>query len=284
MHSFDHKNMMKNITILGVNISQITKKEAIETVGNWLSVPRVSSHFIATPNPEMLVLTQKDKEFRDVLNKADLAIPDGIGLVWASKLLNLTNKTNKSNSTNNYLKERISGTDLMLSLCQLAAQKGYTVGLLGAREGVAEKTAETLKREFPGIKIKFAVSEISPSRSPFGHLEGVLRCDFLFVAYGAPKQEKFIYDLKIESRKWKVEPSSILRFKVAMGVGGAFDLISGKIKRAPKLMQNLGLEWLWRLGQEPKRIKRIWTATVVFPWLVVKSFFKSQPQSDDTSD
>ncbi len=247
--------MKTKITILAVDISQITKKESVKTVEGWLSSPRVKPHFIVTPNPEMLVLAQKDKEFYEILNSADLAIPDGIGLVWASQ---------------NKLTERVSGTDLMLDLCELASQKGYTIGLLGAGEGVAKKTAEALKKKFPGIKIKFAVSETSElsagfARPPLANARGGLikGVDLLFIAFGAHKQEKWI-------NTHLTANSHQLKAKVYMGVGGAFDLISGKIKRSPKMMRDMGLEWLWRLVQEPKRIKRIWTATIVFPLLVLK--------------
>lgn len=241
------KNMTDKINILGVDISQISKTGAINAVGEILSKKKGKSFFIVTPNPEMLVFSQKNKEFKDILNQADLAIPDGVGLLWAS---------------NNLLKERVSGTDLMLDLCNMANQKGYSIGLLGAKEEVAKKTAEVLKSQFPGLRISFSVSEVSDLKSKDNH-----SCDLLFVAFGAPKQEKWIY-------KQLTANSQELKANVYMGVGGAFDLISGKIKRAPKFLQDLGLEWFWRLVQEPKRIKRIWTASVVFPWLVVKSRFK----------
>lgn len=276
---------MKKVNILGVGISKITEREALETVGNWLS-HHSGPKFLVTPNPEMLVLAQKDKEFRDILNRADMAVPDGTGLVWASKLVGKTET----------LYERVSGIDLVLSLCALSAQKGYTIGLLGGREGVAEKTKEVLEKRFSGIKIVFSVSGISPSRSPCGHLEGVQRCDLLFVAFGAPKQENFLWN-QIKYQNSGVNPRHyqrqsaldrgntqtitqtnadkiVINFRVGMGVGGSFDFISGKIKRAPKILQNLGLEWLWRVICEPKRIKRIWTATVVFPWLVFKIHLK----------
>ncbi len=313
--------MTDSVTILGVEISKITKEKAVKTVDSWLrhSGQARMTQYIVTPNPEMLVLAQKDQEFQNILNSADMAIPDGAGLVWASKILNkLKTKTQNFKTTNvipaqagiyknnEVLEERVSGTDLMLALCGLAAQKGYAIGLLGAGGGVAQKVSEALKKKFPGIKIKFAVSDFSQLSTdssvipdlignPYNnyHMDSRLRgndkegkvarndeifVDLLFVAFGAPKQEKWIfnqvsgfrYQVSGKQKRSELTPKTYhLKANVYMGVGGAFDLISGKIKRAPKFMQNFGLEWFWRLIQEPARIKRIFTATIVFPWLVL---------------
>ncbi len=251
------------ITILGVGISQITLENALKTIEKRLNNDHTTKvYFIATPNPEMLVLASQDRQFRHVLNSADLAIPDGIGLVWATKLLGIKELRNPG------IMERVAGVDLMLELCRMAAVKDYSIGLLGAGEGVAEKTAEVLKRKFPGLKIAFSISDLSNLRNQ-GDLE-IRSCDLLFVAFGAPKQEEFINKLQISNIKYQI--------KVAMGVGGAFDLISGKLKRAPKVWQSLGLEWLWRLIQEPMRLGRIINATIVFPYLVLKERILSKLQ------
>ncbi len=224
---------MNKVTILGVNISQIKTEQAIETVDKWMQ--EKARRYIVTPNPEILVLAQKDNEFKEILNKADMAIPDGAGLLWA----------------NSNLKERVSGTDLMIELCDLAEKKEYVVGLFGARGNVCQQTIKKLKLSYP----KLQISDLNNLSNPSD-----ISVDLLFVAFGAPKQEKFIYNQKIA--------------RVAMGVGGAFDLISGKIRRAPKWMQNTGFEWLWRLMMEPRRLKRIITAIIIFPYLIIKSKIK----------
>ncbi len=280
------------ITVLGVKISCLSRKNALNAVSDWLLADSRRSYFIVTPNPEMLVLAQSDALFKHILNSADLAIPDGAGLVIASKLQNLTNNlqliTNNKNiyvssHKSSVISSRVSGIDLMLDLCQMAAKNDHTVGLLGAQPGVAQKTAEVLKKKYPGLKIKFAVSEISdlkkidPSASLRVNSSRSLRVDLLFVAYGAPKQEKLIaklisnHQLTMTNHQSPINNDQNPKAKIYMSVGGAFDLISGRVKRAPLFIQKIGLEWLFRLCQESWRIKRIWTAVAVFPCLVFKS-------------
>lgn len=202
--------------VLGVKIDDITMAEVLERVKGWLS--KSGKHYIVTPNPEFLVAAQEDLVFRNILNDADLSIPDGVGLKLSGKI-----------------KNTVYGTDLMEELVAVANEKGFTVGLLGGSKGVAEKCRECLRKKYPKIKIVFAESG--------GEVDE--RCDILFVAFGHIKQEKWIAN---NLRKMPV--------KVAMGVGGAFDYISGKIPRAPVWIRNLGFEWLFRLIVQPWRIKR----------------------------
>lgn len=242
------------INILGVLIDNLKKIEALEVAEKFLIDGR--QHYIVTPNPEMVVAAKKDKEFLEILNKADLAVPDGFGLILASRYLRRP------------LQEKIHGVDLMTDICRLAEQKNYSVYLLGGEEGIASKTAEKLQKLFSSLKIAGAESggkmEISDSRFKISDLiEKINNAnpDVLFVAFGAGKQEKFI------AENLDKMPS----IKIAMGVGGAFDFISGKVKRAPKWMRKIGLEWLWRFFIEPWRWKRIFTATIKFSWLVIKN-------------
>lgn len=236
------------IDILGVKIDKITAIETIERIGQFLRSN--SSHYIITANPEMAVEAQKDEEFRKIINNADLVVPDGFGLILASKILYGKNR----------LTERISGIDLIFEIAKNFGND-YKIFLLGGKESVAKITAEKLKEKFPEIKIAgfFGgdASEIGDSAAILA--VNVASPDILFVAYGAPKQEKWI------ARNLKKMPS----VKLVMGVGGAFDIISGRIKRAPLWMRRFGLEWLWRLIQEPRRIGRIYNATIKFLWLVL---------------
>jgi len=242
--------------ILGVRIDNLSLSEILNKVESFLSDNK--QHYIVTSNPEFLVKAQKDEEFKNILNQADLSIPDGVGLVLASLLLG------------ERIKERIAGVDLMEAICKKAVQKKWPVFLFGAGPGVAEKTGGKLAKKYLGLQITGIHSpyfgfenDIQENQKIIG-LINKSKTDVLFVALGAPKQEKWIYE------NLKRIPS----VKLAIGVGGSFDFISGNVKRAPKLIRDLGLEWLWRLILQPWRIKRIFNAVVVFPLLVLKEKLK----------
>lgn len=241
--------------ILGVKIDDVSREETVKKVGQWIG-RRVKKKFIATINPEFLVLASGDKEFKRILNKADLRVVDGFGLKLMSGFK---------------IKHRVTGIDLVWRLSQEASRKNWPVGLIGGEAGAAQAAGEVLKQEYPSLKIAFAIDggeadwylrrsgkKLKNSKGKSGE------CDVLFAAFGAVKQEKFIYGL-IAGK----EP--MINFEVGIGVGGAFNFIAGKVSRAPLWTRNLGLEWLYRFIQEPKaRIKRIIRAVVIFPLLVLK--------------
>lgn len=224
--------------VLGVGFSTASKSEVLEYIIKNLT----SKYFVVTPNPEILVMANKDIEYKKVLNKAKLALPDGMGVIWASKILGVS------------LKGKITGVDLVQGLCGEVSKRPITVSFLGGRPTVAEKAAECLKKRHFGLKIRFTGSEISN----FSKLKGT---DILFVAFGSPKQEF-----------WIEKNLKRLPVKVAIGVGGAFDMISGRVPRAPVWLQNLGFEWLFRLMVEPWRIKRQ-LSLLIFVFLVLKEKF-----------
>ncbi len=224
--------------ILDVKIDNLTIDEILIKIDGFLESEE--SHYIVTLNPEFLVKAQKDKEFKDILNNADLAIPDGVGLIFASYILNQP------------IKERVTGVDLMEKICYRSAQMNWSVFLMGSNPGIAEKAAENLRKKYQGLKIKAGLEEVNGQP------------EILFVALGAPKQEKWIND----------NLNKFSSIKLAIGIGGAFDFISGNIKRAPKFLRAIGLEWLWRFGCQPWRIKRIFNALIKFPWLVIKNVVK----------
>lgn len=211
-----------NKIILGVKINDVNMSEALEIVHGWLK--KSGKHYIVTPNPEFIMTAQKDLEFKKILNDADLSIPDGAGLKLSGKI-----------------KNTVTGVDFMEKLVERSSDWGVTIGLLGGRDGVANKTFECLQKKYPRIKIDNA--------SP----------DLLFVALGAPKQEK-----------WITQNLPKLKVKVAMGVGGAFDYISGRVSRAPIGLRTLGLEWLFRLIVQPWRIKRQ-LKLLQYLWLLTRS-------------
>ena len=247
---------MDKVEILGVKIDNLSLQEVLEKVGNFLESK--NKYFIVTANPEFLVAAKKDKNFKDILNYADIAVADGVGLVYAAKFLG-------------HKLQRITGVDLFGFLCELAEKTDTPVYLLGAGEGVAQQTAEVLKQNFPNLKIVGAESgglilSNGETQTANGNAEIINRINLakpkiLFVALGQVKQEKWIF-------KHLDQLSSV---KVAVGVGGTFDFVAGTVARAPELMRNLGLEWLYRLIQEPGRAKRIFNATVIFSFSVLKN-------------
>lgn len=264
---------MKPIKILGVKVNNLTMSETIKMLDNFIITRK--HHQIITLNPEIVISAQKNQEVREIINNANLVIPDGTGLLWAAKF------------TGQKLSERVAGIDLIWQLARLANQKSYSIYLLGADPGVAKQTAEILCKEFPRLRIA-GYSQASPSlknekieyKFPYNIRQTDIKAskinidlrivenirqtrpDILLVAYGHPKQELFI------SRYQK-----LLNVPVMMGVGGSFDFISGGARRAPRIFQKLGFdlwgfEWLWRFFTQPWRIKRIFTAIVIFPWKV----------------
>ena len=242
------------IRLLGVPIDALRRDEALDRVRIFFDG---GSHLIATPNPEMLVMAHKDAGFREALGSADLALADGFGLVLMARL------------RGQRIPERITGVDFLTDIAGLCAAREKRVFLLGAGEGVARAAAEALGKRFPALIIAGAASGGTLRQDNEGvyHIDDktmgdlkVASPDVLFVAFGHGKQELWITQHLPEL------PS----VRVAMGVGGAFDFIAGKIVRAPKAMRAVGLEWLWRLIREPRRLGRIWTAVAVFPWLVLR--------------
>jgi N-acetylglucosaminyldiphosphoundecaprenol N-acetyl-beta-D-mannosaminyltransferase len=223
--------MIKSVSLLKTNISYITIDSGLEEVVKWLKNGD-KKYKIFTPNPEILTLTTKNPDFLHILNSADLALPDGSGLVFASKILGKP------------LLGRVSGVDFMQKLCEVSSKNGFTIGLIGGRQGIAVKASECLQKLYPKLKIAFAEAwnpEISVDRI----LHEKIPLDILFVAYGQGKQEFWIH-----------QNLDKIPVKVAMGVGGAFDYFSGRIPRAPQCMRDHGLEWLYRLLRQPWRLKR----------------------------
>jgi N-acetylglucosaminyldiphosphoundecaprenol N-acetyl-beta-D-mannosaminyltransferase len=236
MKSFD------KIFLLGVGFTDANKDEVLEYIVTGLQ-KQSEKYYIVTPNPELLVIASSNSEYKKTLNQAKLALPDGIGVMLAGKLLGKP------------LRERIHGVDLVEMLCKEVSKKPITVGFLGAGPNVAVKTAECLREKYPDLKISFTETEWKNEKK-------YPETDILFVAFGSPKQEI-----------WIAENLNILPAKVVVGVGGTFDFISGKVRRAPIFMRELGLEWLFRLIIQPWRIKRQ-LKLIKFIGLVLKERFK----------
>lgn len=224
--------MFKKKSILGIGFTNAKEDEILEYILQSLEKYR-QRYFIVTPNPEILILARNDTNYKKILNSAKIALPDGIGVMIAGKILG------------KQLWEKITGIDLVESLCRAVEEKPITVGFLGAGPGIAEQTAECLKKKLPTLKVVFAESGSPDDKTVQIIKDQKKEIDILFVAFGSPKQEIWIY-----------ENLDKLPVKIAIGVGGAFDFLSGKVKRAPFWIRKAGFEWLFRLINQPWRIKR----------------------------
>jgi N-acetylglucosaminyldiphosphoundecaprenol N-acetyl-beta-D-mannosaminyltransferase len=231
--------------ILGVRLDQATWAdidrfcvEALESIG---------AHQIVTLNGEIALLATKRADLAAAINQADLVIADSTNMAWAGRRAGLDIPT------------RTPGSDLVWRLAALAEQHGKGLFLLGGQEGVAEDAAKALQGHFPKLVIH-GYSSANPATSESVTAVAEAEADIVLVAYGAPKQEI-----------WIAENKDALGAKLLVGVGGTFDMLSGRLKRAPGWVQSLSLEWLWRFLQQPSRIGRIWRAVVVFPLKVLMS-------------
>lgn len=257
---------MEKQEILGVQFDNLNKDEVLEKIKRFLESKK--QYYIVLPYSEFLVRAKRDLGFREILNNADLCIAEGMGPVFASKLLGKP------------LKGRITGVELIEALCVIPTQDspasaaGRTVlgwdwrtFLFGGKNDVADEAAKTLMETGHGV---VGMIHGENYQDPARHREiidtiNAVAPQILFVALGSPKQEQWIVE----------NLSKLPSVKVAIGVGGAFDFISGRRKRAPRVLQNIGLEWLWRLAHEPRRFPRIINATVVFPSLVIFELLKN---------
>lgn len=245
--------------ILGVKIDRVNFSQTLGIIENFIKEKR--PHQVVTVNPEFIVQAQKDIKFKKILNQADLSVADGIGLLWADP----------------GLPERVTGVDLTWALTELSSEKKYSIYLLGAEPGVAKKAAMVLQSKYSKLKIWADSGGQLDDIFYVGHPEADAKSaegsridnkffqdirskkpDILLVAFGTPKQEK-----------WIAKHLNKLKIPVVMGVGGTFDFIAGVQKRAPKWMRKISLEWFYRLLRQPRRFHRIWNAVVVFPWLYI---------------
>jgi len=227
--------MGKTIELFGVWFSRVSLEEVLRTTASFIEGKR--PRYVVTPNVDFLMRARRDPEFQQVLNNADLCLCDSVPIFLASKLLGSP------------LEATIAGSDLFPALCDLAASNGYRVFFLGAAPGVAAKAADVLKDRYPGLQVVGVYSPpmgFSGDQRESEEIIGLIRNaapDILFVGLGSPKQEFLIHRYKAQ-----------LKVPVSIGVGAAFDFTSGALKRAPVSLQRVGLEWLFRLCQEPRRL------------------------------
>lgn len=226
--------MDKTVNILGVNISDASIPQATELIMN--SVTNGEKISVFTPNSEIILAAYKDDNFKNIINSASLCTADGIGVIYASKILGTP------------IPERCSGYDISLKLIDRMAKTGLTLYLFGAAPGVAETAKKKLEESYPGINIVGYHDGYFDAKEEKNIINDInnKKPNVLFVCLGSPKQEKWIY-----------EHLSSLDINVAMGLGGCLDVYAGNVKRAPDIFIKFGLEWFYRLMKEPKRFFRM---------------------------
>lgn len=238
----------ERLDILGVPIDFVDEQGAVERIGSLLGEPGCKQ--VATVNPEYVMLAGREPRLMGLLGRTVLNVPDGMGIVWASRLLG------------RQLPGRVTGTDLLPRLCRLCEEKGYSVYFLGGGPGIADRAVAELVRRFPRLKVA-GTSSSDPGGGADSATVAAINdsgADLLAVAYGCPKQDFWI----------EGHARELTTVKVAIGVGGAFDFISGEVRRAPGAVRQAGFEWLFRLLREPSRWRRM-LALPRFGWRVLSS-------------
>lgn len=235
---------MTRIKILNTYIDNLTMNEAIKKIDTLIM--KKDSSYVVTPNLDHIVIMEKDVLFAEIYQNADLIVADGKPLIWISKYLK------------NPIKEKISGSDLFPRICKLAAEKHYSIFILGAAEGVADKAARNLIKKNSGLNIVGTYSPKFGSEKDNVELDIIknkimnAKPDILAVSLGSPKGEKFIY-------------KHLKEYGIPLGIsiGATIDFEAGNVKRAPRWMADHGLEWLFRITQDPKRlIRRYWNDAI----------------------
>ena len=227
---------MDSITILGLRVDRVSPEETLAAIDGFIADG--TPHHIVTADASMAVLARRDPALRAIVDQAALVTPDGAGILWASRLLGTP------------VPHKVSGVDLVGELCRLSVMKNYRIFFLGAAPGVAEEAAEKLRARYPGTLIVGTRDGYFKSEEEANVLAEIQNAspNILLVAFGIPRQEKWI-----EAHK------AVLGAAVLIGIGGSFDVFSGRVSRAPVWMQRSSLEWLYRLSKNPKKIGKVMT-------------------------
>jgi N-acetylglucosaminyldiphosphoundecaprenol N-acetyl-beta-D-mannosaminyltransferase len=239
---------LSRVNILGVNVSAINLGQAIERIEDWITY-RSMNYVCVTPAHSVMDCV-RNPALRKIFNASGLTTPDGMSLVWLLKLKGQRHV------------DRVYGPDLMKAICQRSVAMGWSHYLFGGEVGVVEALSTTLQKNYPGIQI---AGTWCPPFHPLTQEEdenitndiNLAHADIVWVGIGSPKQER-----------WMAEHLGRLNAPVMVGVGAAFDYLSGKKRQAPRWMQRSGLEWLFRLGTEPRRLWRRYIQYPYFGWLV----------------
>lgn len=267
--------------VLGVSVDMVDRKEALLTIELWLLARHQVLRMVVTAYSEFFVKAVNDKYFFEILNKADLVVPDGVSVLAAvdyskrAKPHDLVNNFWQGLVTgkkilNGQLGETVTGVWLFEELISLASRKAWKVFLLGGWDDVSAKATKKISELYPDLRVEFdggerRVGDDSKTNDRVVEKINRFKPDLLFVSYNPVKQEK-----------WIAENKSRLKAGVAIGVGGTFNEFVGDLRLAPKWMQRMGLKWFWRLILEPARWRRIYDAVIVFPWLVFVASIKGK--------
>ena len=227
--------MSEKVNILGVKVDKVNIEQASDRIMDYIENGAECAK-VYTPNSEIIMLGYREDKFKDILNSAELLTADGIGVVYASKIVK------------NPINERTAGYDVACRVLEKLSVKGGTLYLFGSKPGVAETAGKNITAKYPGVKIVGFSDGYFDSEKEKTIIENINRCapDLLFVCLGAPKQEK-----------WIDEHKDVLKAKVCMGIGGSLDVFAGNVKRAPKFYTDHGIEWLYRLVKQPSRFGRM---------------------------
>jgi N-acetylglucosaminyldiphosphoundecaprenol N-acetyl-beta-D-mannosaminyltransferase len=238
------------VAIADLSIHDVDPGETDSIVASWLSNPGPRARFVCTPNVDYVVRSRRDERFRDAINAADLRVPDGMWIVYASRLAGQP------------LRASVTGRMLLPRLAAHCRDERRSIGIVGAADGVAAIAAARLTADYPGLQVRHAISPPMPfivGSPPDLEILAALKADpvdLLFVALGAPKQEI-----------WMREHRDDLPGTVLVGVGAGVDIVAGRYREAPRWMTRVGLEWLFRLVQEPRRLARRYL--VDDPWILL---------------
>ena len=246
---------MVRVSFDQVEIDPVTMNETVGYISSIMCEPWARTCHVVTVNAQFVQLARKEARFADLIRRAELSVADGVPLVWASRFLGEP------------LPERVNGTDLMVRLCEVAANNGNSVYFLGGLPGAAEMAAEKLQQRFPGFRVagidcpSFGFDSDSVLDEAASDRVRQAQPDLVLVALGCPKAEYWI------------QQHLHLPAKVMVGVGGSFELVAGITKRAPLIFQKSGCEWLWRLIMEPRRLwKRYFVGNAVFVYLFLQQW------------
>ncbi len=250
---------MNSVSLLGVRIDNVDVAQTRALFRDWLGDKAAAmTHLVCTPNPEFLLAAQHDASFKELLNGLDLNLPDGVGLRFASAAL-----------TEQTLRNRVPGVQALLLLAELCVESQQRLLLLG-EQGANERAAAELRLQWPGLDVVVLdpgviaeAGDLPPN--VIDEMRG-LQAQVIAVGLGQGKQERCIFGLH---SMYTLNVDHLSTVRVMIGVGGAAAMIGKTLPRAPRLLQRIGLEWVWRLAIEPRRWRRIWRATVVFPLMVI---------------
>jgi N-acetylglucosaminyldiphosphoundecaprenol N-acetyl-beta-D-mannosaminyltransferase len=258
--SFDTITVPNSLTIFGVRVDDVTEDEALAMCERFIAE---GQRIVATPNPEIVMTARDDRELRQALAHADLAIPDGGGLLLAARLWHQP------------FRAQVRGSDLTNLLLARAATQGWRVFLLGGGPGVANAAAAAIKTRWPAVQIVGTYAGLADEANDAATRAAVAaagRVDILLVAYGGSRQER-----------WMVRNLPALDVGVALGIGGTLDFLSGRVRRAPLWLRRARLEWLFRLAIQPWRWRRQLSAARFFPLIVLHTPRERQRTAERSS-